>query len=291
MIPPPQRGAGQGRFGLDAPSEQTVLSVRDLVVRHHPSGGWFRRGGVVTAVDGVSFDLAAGEVLGLVGESGCGKSTLARAVVRLIPTDAGSVRLLAGGAPIEMTTARGADLRSTRRRLQIVFQDPYSSLDPRQRVCAIVAEPLIEFGIARGKSARARAAELLSLVGLGVEHLDRFPHELSGGQRQRVGLARALAPGPAVLVLDEPVSALDVSVQAQVVNLLADLRRRLGLAMLFISHDLAVVRHLADRVAVMRGGRIVEIADAEQLYAAPEHPYTRELLAAVPTFPVSPIVL
>ncbi len=257
-----------------------VLQIREVVVSYARRGGW--RAQRVRAVDGVSLDVAAGECLGLVGESGCGKSTLARAVVRLLPIDSGQV-LLEGR---DLAQLDGAPLRDARRRLQMVFQDPYASLDPRFTAARIVAEPLVHFGIARGAAARTRAAELLTLVGLDpAAHLDRYPHEFSGGQRQRLGLARALACEPRVLVCDEPVSALDVSIQAQIVNLLADLRRRLGLALLFISHDLAVVRKLADRVAVMRAGQIVEHGAVDALFADPRHAYTRELLAAVPTLP------
>ena len=257
-----------------------ALAIEDLVVSYPRRVGW--RSQRWRAVDGVSLSVAPGECLGLVGESGCGKSTLARAAVRLIPIDAGRV-LLDG---VDLAPLSGRTLRQARRRLQMVFQDPYASLDPRFTAARIVAEPLLAMGIARGAAARARAAELLTLVGLDPAlHLDRWPHEFSGGQRQRLGLARALACEPRVLVCDEPVSALDVSIQAQVVNLLADLRRRLGLALLFISHDLAVVRKLADRVAVMRAGRIVELADVDALFAAPQHAYTRELLAAVPSLP------
>ncbi len=258
-------------------NDHPALAIRDLVVSYARRDGW--RSQRVRAVDGVSLNVAPGECLGLVGESGCGKSTLARAVVRLLPIDQGQV-LLDG---VDLARLDGAPLRDARRRLQMVFQDPYASLDPRFTAARIVAEPLVHFGIARGSAARARVTELLTLVGLDpATYLDRYPHEFSGGQRQRLGLARALACEPRVLVCDEPVSALDVSIQAQIVNLLLDLRRRLGLSLLFISHDLAVVRKLADRVAVMRAGRIVEERDVDALFADPQHPYTRELLAAAP---------
>lgn len=234
------------------------------------------RGGSVDAVDDVSFSLAAGETLGVVGESGSGKSTLARLVVRLLEPTTGTIRLDGD----DVAHLRRRSLRAMRRRVQIVFQDPYSSLDPRLSVRAIVAEPL---RIAhRGREIRHRVPEVLSLVGLGPEHEARYPHELSGGQRQRVGIARALIVDPDLLVLDEPVTALDGSIQAQILNLLSRLQRELGLAYLFIAHDLAVVRHLADRVAVMHLGRIVETAPTEELFAAPAHPYTQALLSASP---------
>ncbi len=234
----------------------------------------------VHAVDGVSFTVATGETLGLVGASGSGKSTVARLVLRLTRADAGTVRF----ADESLLGLRGRALRRVRRRLQIVFQDPYASLDPRMSVRSIVAEPL---RIARARDARTRVDELLELVGLGHEHAARYPHELSGGQRQRVAIARALALEPELLVLDEPVSALDSSIQAQVLNLLSDLQARLGLAYLFIGHDLAVVRHVADRVAVMEAGRIVETAPTEQLFTAPEHPTTRALVTAAQRFGVA----
>jgi len=261
-----------------------LLEVRGLRKYFPIARGLLRRVvGHVRAVDDVSFTVQEGETLGLVGESGCGKSTLSQAVVQLLRPTAGQVLL--GDA--DLCRLGGEALRQSRRRLQLVFHDPYSSLDPRFTAGRIVAEPLVNFRLARGAAARRRAEELLVLVGLGAEHLDRYPHEFSGGQRQRIGLARALALEPKVLICDEPVSALDVSIQAQIINLLGELRARLGLSMLFISHDLAVVRRLADRVAVMQHGRIVELADNDRLYADPQHPYTRALLAAVPP-PVPP---
>ncbi len=247
-----------------------LLEVDDLV-KEFPA-----RGGAVRAVDDVSFSLMAGETLGLVGESGSGKSTIARLVVRLLEPSEGSIRI--DGDDISHLSRRA--LRTMRRRVQIVFQDPYSSLDPRMTARAIVAEPLKIAG--RSREIATRVPEVLALVGLGSEHEGRYPHELSGGQRQRIGIARALAVQPEVLVLDEPVTALDGSIQAQILNLLVQLQSELGLTYLFIAHDLAVVRHLADRVAVMHLGRIVETAPTEDLFRAPLHPYTQALLSASP---------
>ncbi len=251
------------------------------LAKHYP----IRRGlvlsrttGQVRAVDGLSFELFRGETLALVGESGCGKSTTARLVLRLIDPTAGTVRF--EGADI--TGLRGDAMRKLRRRMQIVFQDPFASLNPRMTVAEILEEPLIVHGIGDGAARRARVAELLGLVGLAPYHAGRYPHEFSGGQRQRIGIARALAVEPALVVCDEPVSALDVSIQAQVVNLLKDLQVRLGLSYLFIAHDLAVVKHVADRVAVMYLGRIVEIGPKDAVFANPRHPYTRVLLSAIP---------
>ncbi len=258
-----------------------LLEVRDLT-RHFAGGapGIFRRGGagVVRAVDGVSFQLFPGETLALVGESGCGKSTTARLALRLIEPTSGSIHFEGN----DITRLEGAALRALRRRLQIVFQDPFASLNPRMTIGQILEEPLILHRIGDKAARRARVAELLGLVGLAAYHAQRYPHEFSGGQRQRIGIARALAVEPALIVCDEPVSALDVSIQAQVVNLLKDLQTRLGLAYLFIAHDLAVVKHVADRVAVMYLGQIVEIAGKDALFAEPSHPYTRTLLSAIP---------
>ena len=253
-------------------SAEEILTVEDLIV-HYPGNA-----GPVRAVEGVSLTLRRGETLGLVGESGCGKSTLARAIVGLVRPTSGSIRFHGE----ELRGQKGERLRRRRSRLQMVFQDPYASLNPRMTLSAIVAEPIRIHHRARGGEVAKRVEELLGLVGLDPSLARRYPHELSGGQRQRVGLARALALEPEVLLLDEPVSALDVSVQAQVLNLLESLRERLGLTYLFIAHHLAVVHHMSDRVAVMYMGRIVEEADRDALYREPLHPYTEALLSAVP---------
>ena len=256
-----------------------LLEVRDLR-KHFPvrRGLFGRVSGQVRAVDGVSFDLSRGETLGLVGESGCGKTTLGRALLRLVEPTSGSVKL----AGTELTTLPRGELRAARRRMQIVFQDPYSSLNPRLTVGSMSGEALAIHHLAHGAAARERVANLLQQVGLSPDHARRYPHEFSGGQRQRIGIARALAVEPELLVLDEPVSALDVSIQAQIVNLLQELQERLSLTYLFVAHDLSVVEHISDRVAVMYLGRIVELARAAELYRDPRHPYTRSLLSAVP---------
>jgi len=256
-----------------------LLEVRDLV-KHFPvrKGVFSRVAGQVRAVDGVSFEVHAGKTLALVGESGCGKTTTGRAVLRLIEPTSGSVRFEGD----EVTILNQRDLRRLRRKMQIVFQDPYSSLNPRMTVHAVLAEAMGVHGLAARAARRGRVEELLGLVGLPPEAADRYPHEFSGGQRQRIGIARALAVEPSLIVADEPVSALDVSIQAQILNLLEDLQARLGLTYLFIGHDLSVVRHIADDVAVMYLGRIVEIGPVEQIFEAPQHPYTRALLSAVP---------
>jgi oligopeptide/dipeptide ABC transporter ATP-binding protein len=256
-----------------------LLELDDLELRYPVRSGALlgRTIGYVHAVDGVSLTLAVGETLGIVGESGCGKTTLARCIVRLLRPTAGRIRFRGR----DMTDARGRALRAMRHEVQMVFQDPQASLNPRKRVLQIVGRP-VRLRRGRGSQVAARVSELLSSVGLDPEHVDRFPHEFSGGQRQRVGIARALALEPALIVLDEPVSALDVSIQAQVVNLLEDLQDELGLTYVFVAHDLSVVRHVSDRIAVMYLGKVVELAPAEALYARPIHPYTVALLAAVP---------
>jgi oligopeptide transport system ATP-binding protein len=260
---------------------ETLVRVRDMK-KHFPITRGIiaqREVGRVQAVDGITFDIARGETLGLVGESGCGKTTAGRTLLGLYPITSGTATI----DGMDVHSAKGKDLMAIRRSAQMIFQDPYASLNPRWTVNAIVGEPLRVHGLLGSDKARhERVQELLALVGLNVRYMNRFPHEFSGGQRQRIGIARALASEPSFVVCDEPISALDVSIQAQVVNLLEDLQDRLNLTYLFIAHDLAMVRHICDRVAVMYLGVIVELADRDKLYEEPLHPYTKALLSAVP---------
>ncbi len=262
-----------------SPDAAPLLEISDIQVHFPIRGGLLGRAvGAVRAVDGVSLKIRRGETLGLVGESGCGKSTLGRAILQLIRPTAGRVTL--DGR--ELTTMNESELRPLRARMQMVFQDPYSSLNGRMTVGDIVAEPLINFKRGSAQERQDRVRELFQVVGLAPYHVNRFPHQFSGGQRQRIGIARALALQPDFIVADEPVSALDVSVQAQILNLLEKLQNEFGLTYLFIAHNLSVVRHISDRVAVMYLGQIGEIADADRLYTNPLHPYTRALLSAIP---------
>ena len=255
-----------------------LLTVRNLVKEFSRSRGWWGRPSVVRAVDSVSFSIEPGETFGLVGESGSGKTTTGRCILRLVEPTSGEVRF----QDRDVLALSREELRRTRRDMQIVFQDPYSSLNPRMRARTIVEEPLVIHKLGTKTERRERVAELFQLVGLDPAHLDRYPHEFSGGQRQRIGLARALALNPSLIVADEPVSALDVSVQAQVINLLIDLQERLKLTYLFIAHDLRLVEHICDRVAVMYRGRILEMGHTAALFRSPAHAYTRALLSAIP---------
>ena len=263
----------------DAAVDTDVLLSAEGIVKHFPikQGIFFKRTiGTVSAVDGVSLQVQRGETLGLVGETGCGKSTLARSIMRLYPLTAG--RLIFDGA--DLSTLSRSAMRPYRRGMQMIFQDPYGSLNPRRRVGSIIADPLAIHHVAEGAERKAQVEQLMEVVGLNPEHYNRFPAEFSGGQRQRIGVARALALRPKLIVCDEPVSALDVSIQAQIINLLEDLQAEFQLTYIFIAHDLAVVQHVSDRVAVMYLGKIVEVADVKDLYSAPRHPYTAALLSA-----------
>ena len=270
-------GAADGSAPLDP---NALLSVQDLKMHFPINQGIIiqKQVGAVRAVDGISFDVRKGETLGLVGESGCGKSTTGRTILHLSKPTSGKI-FFEGQ---DITHLEGSALKKTRRNMTMIFQDPYASLNPRMTVANIISEPLVIHGLGNPKERVEKVSELLELVGLSRYYGNRYPHEFSGGQRQRVGIARALAAEPSFIVADEPVSALDVSIQAQVVNLLEDLQNRLGLTYLFVAHDLSVVRHISDRVAVMYLGKIVELADRDTIYAHPGHPYTRALLSAVP---------
>ncbi len=262
-------------------TNSVLLRVQDLTMHFPITRGiiFQRKVGAVRAVDGLSFELFKGETMGLVGESGCGKSTTGRAILQLHRPTAGSVQF----EGVELTESTGQDLRRMRRRMQMIFQDPYASLNPRMTVGSIISEPLEVHNLSNSRAERQeRVQELLEIVGLNPYFVNRYPHEFSGGQRQRIGVARALAVNPSFIVCDEPISALDVSIQAQVINLLEDLQRELQLTYLFIAHDLSVVRHISNRIAVMYLGKIVELADRTELYANPKHPYTEALLSAVP---------
>lgn len=258
----------------------SLLQVEHLRVHYPIRGGIFQRVvGEVKAVDGVSFDVARGETLGLVGESGCGKTTVGRAILRLIPATSGSVKF----DGVDVLSASPRDLRLLRHRMQIVFQDPGSSLNPRLRIATAIGEPLVVHGLVKSRDEwRARIEELLVRCGMPKSAADRYPHEFSGGQRQRIGIARALALAPKLIVCDEPTSALDVSIQAQIINLLMDLQSEFGLSLLFISHDMAVIQHVSQRIAVMNAGKIVEMGSRDAILGAPAHEYTRKLLSAVP---------
>ncbi len=264
---------------MTQPHYENLLEIRDLKVYFEIKGGALKRTiGVVQAVDGVNLDIRRGEILGLVGESGCGKTTVGRSILRLIPATAGSVMF--DGKDI--FSLKPSELKPLRSEMQLVFQDPYSSLDPRSKVGDIVGEGLRVHGITDRAERHAKVLEALKMVGMQEEHMRRFPHEFSGGQRQRIGIARALVLRPKFIVCDEPVSALDVSIQSQVLNLLKDLQKELDLTLLFIAHDMSVVEHLCDRVAVMYLGKIAEVASREELFGNPQHPYTQALMSAIP---------
>ena len=270
--------------GTDTPSRRRLLDVRNLT-KHYPitKGLLRRQTGLVRAVDDVSFHVDEGETLGLVGESGCGKTTTGRCVLRAIDPTSGQALFDRGdGRPVDVVKVEGRELKQLRRDMQMIFQDPFSSLNPRWTLLDIVGEPLVAFGVAKGQELEHRVADLLQRVGLRPEYLRRYPHAFSGGERQRIGIARALALHPKLIVADEPVSALDVSVRAQTLNLLADLQAEFGLTYLFISHDLSVVQHICDRVVVMYVGKVVEVADTHSMFFVPKHPYTEALLSAVP---------
>ena len=262
----------------DAAAREMALVRIEDVTKYFPIGVGLFSGQVVKAVDGVSFEVRAGETLGLVGESGCGKSTLGRVIVQLHPATSGHV-LFKG---TDLVSLRGEKLRRMRQEMQMIFQDPYASLNPRMTVGEIVGEPLRNFGTTRSRDRERRVAEVIRVCGLNPNFVNRYPHEFSGGQRQRIGIARALVLNPTFIVADEPISALDVSIQAQIVNLLEDLQDQFHLTYLFIAHDLSVVRHLSDRVAVMYLGKVVEVADSKAIYQRPLHPYTKALLSSIP---------
>ena len=278
--PPKDQFIERSRSSATFDSGRNLLEVSALKMHFPLTQGiiFQRQVGAVRAVDGIDFFVEKGETLGLVGESGCGKSTTGRAILQLYKPTSGSVKF----EGTELTTLGGEQMRKMRRRMQMIFQDPYASLNPRMTVGNIIGEPLEVHHLAAGKAKTERVQELLKVVGLNPYFTNRYPHEFSGGQRQRIGIARALAVEPDFIVCDEPISALDVSIQAQVLNLLTDLRKRLGLTYLFVAHDLSVVKHISDRVAVMYLGKVVEIGPPDQLYASPGHPYTRALLSAVP---------
>ncbi|CEO90241.1 MAG TPA: dipeptide ABC transporter ATP-binding protein [Syntrophaceticus sp.] len=259
-------------------NSENILEVNNLKKYFQLAAGFFGKFSILKAVDDISFSIKRGETLGLVGESGCGKTTVGRTLLRLYEPTAGEILF----DNEDIVTASASKMRQIRRKMQMIFQDPYASLNPRMTVSDIIGEPLDIHGLAKGKARKDRVHELLHLVGLNAEHATRYPHEFSGGQRQRIGVARALAVEPEFIICDEPISALDVSIQAQVINLLDELQETLGLTYLFIAHDLAMVKHISDRIAVMYLGKIVEIADSDELFANPLHPYTKALLSAIP---------